>query len=104
MNPKVDFYFDKAEKWQKEVEKLRTIVLDCPVEIGLVRTRARVRGDVRGYDRFEGEQVDFHRRVRQGFMTIARAEPERVTVIDSTRELAVVSTDILIAVERLVGH
>jgi dTMP kinase len=81
-----------------------TIVLDCPVEIGLVRTRARARGDVRGYDRFEGEQVDFHRRVREGFMTIARAEPDRVTVIDSTRELAAVSTEILIAVERLVGH
>lgn len=28
MNPKVDFYFDKAENWQKEFEKLRTIVLD----------------------------------------------------------------------------
>ncbi|MEI9934613.1 MAG: YdeI family protein [Ferruginibacter sp.] len=29
MNPKVDFYFDKATKWQKELEQLRTIVLDC---------------------------------------------------------------------------
>ncbi|HXB39059.1 MAG TPA: DUF1801 domain-containing protein [Bacteroidia bacterium] len=29
MNPKVDFYFNKAKKWQKELEKLRTIVLDC---------------------------------------------------------------------------
>jgi uncharacterized protein YdeI (YjbR/CyaY-like superfamily) len=29
MNPKVDFYFDKAQKWQKELEQLRTIVLDC---------------------------------------------------------------------------
>ena len=29
MNPKVDFYFSKNEKWQKETEKLRTIVLDC---------------------------------------------------------------------------
>ncbi|MEO5564111.1 MAG: DUF1801 domain-containing protein [Chitinophagaceae bacterium] len=29
MNPKVDFYFDKAKKWQKEVEQLRTIVLEC---------------------------------------------------------------------------
>jgi uncharacterized protein YdeI (YjbR/CyaY-like superfamily) len=35
MNPKVDFYFDKAEKWQKEVEKLRTIVLDCPLDEAL---------------------------------------------------------------------
>jgi uncharacterized protein YdeI (YjbR/CyaY-like superfamily) len=32
MNPKVDFYFDKAEAWQKEIEKLRTIVLDCGLE------------------------------------------------------------------------
>src|SRR6202521_982793 len=29
MNPKVDFYFSKAKKWQKELERLRTIVLDC---------------------------------------------------------------------------
>ncbi|MEZ2444582.1 uncharacterized protein YdeI (YjbR/CyaY-like superfamily) [Chitinophaga sp. W3I9] len=29
MNPKVDFYFSKADKWKKEIEKLRTIVLDC---------------------------------------------------------------------------
>ena len=29
MNPKVDWYFDKNEKWQKETRKLRTIILDC---------------------------------------------------------------------------
>ena len=29
MNPKVDFYFSKAEKWQEEIEQLREIVLDC---------------------------------------------------------------------------
>lgn len=29
MNPKVDFYFDKADTWQKELEQLRTIVLEC---------------------------------------------------------------------------
>ena len=29
MNPKVDFYFNKNEKWQEEIRKLRTIVLDC---------------------------------------------------------------------------
>jgi uncharacterized protein YdeI (YjbR/CyaY-like superfamily) len=29
MNPKVDFYFNKAKKWQQELEKLRTIILDC---------------------------------------------------------------------------
>ena len=29
MNPNVDFYFSKAQKWQEELEKLRTLVLDC---------------------------------------------------------------------------
>lgn len=29
MNPKVDFYFNKAEKWQEEIEQLRLIALDC---------------------------------------------------------------------------
>lgn len=29
MNPKVDFYFSKAQKWQEELEQMRTIVLDC---------------------------------------------------------------------------
>jgi uncharacterized protein YdeI (YjbR/CyaY-like superfamily) len=29
MNPEVDFYFSKAQKWQKELEKLRTVILDC---------------------------------------------------------------------------
>ena len=28
-NPKVDFYFIKEKKWQEELEKLRTIILDC---------------------------------------------------------------------------
>ena len=71
-----------------------TIVLDCPAETGLARTRARVKGDVRRPDRFEGEQVEFHRRVREGFLATARSEPGRVTVIDSTRELAAVSAEI----------
>ena len=32
MNPGVDFYFDKEKKWQKEIEQLRIIVLDCGLE------------------------------------------------------------------------
>jgi uncharacterized protein YdeI (YjbR/CyaY-like superfamily) len=31
MNPKVDWFFTKAKKWQEELRKLRTIVLDCPL-------------------------------------------------------------------------
>lgn len=32
MNPKVDFFFDKAQKWQKEFEKLRMIILGCGLD------------------------------------------------------------------------
>lgn len=32
MNPKVDFYFNKAKKWQEELERLRQIALDCGLE------------------------------------------------------------------------
>lgn len=79
-----------------------TIVLDCPVETGLARTRARVRGDVRGPDRFEGERVEFHRRVRDGFLAIARGDSARVSVIDSTRPMDEVAAEIArIVMERM---
>jgi dTMP kinase len=78
-----------------------TLVLDLPIETGLERTRARVKGATRGPDRFEGEALEFHRRVRQGFLAIARAEPDRVLVIDATRPPEVVHQDILNAVSAL---
>lgn len=31
MNPKVDFYFDKAKNWQEELVKIRSIILECPL-------------------------------------------------------------------------
>lgn len=72
-----------------------TFVLDCPAEIGLERSRAR-RGAAAGApDRFEGERLDFHRRVRDGFLAVARAEPDRVIVIDSTAPRAAVTARIV---------
>jgi len=32
MNPKVDFYFNNDGKWQEEIRKLRTIVVDCGLD------------------------------------------------------------------------
>lgn len=75
-----------------------TLVLDCPPELGLERTRARQAGREVAADRFEGERLEFHRRVREGFLAVARAEPARVTVIDATRPFAAVSAAILATV------
>jgi dTMP kinase len=72
-----------------------TIVLDCPVEIGLARTRMRANNTPRGPDRFEAEQIDFHRRVRDGFCAVAAEEPSRVVLVDSNREPHQISADIV---------
>jgi dTMP kinase len=79
-----------------------TIVLDLAVETGLERTRERVRGDVRGPDRFEGEQVEFHRRVREGFLTIAREQPARVKILDATAPVPAITARIAAAILDLV--
>jgi dTMP kinase len=81
-----------------------TIVLDLAVETGLERTRERVRGDVRGPDRFEGEQVEFHRRVREGFQTIAREQPARVKILDATAPVAEITARITAAILDLVSR
>jgi dTMP kinase len=81
-----------------------TIVLDCAPETGLARTKARAKGAARAPDRFEGEQLEFHRRVRDGFRVIARDEPSRVVLLDSTREPGDVSADILYVVLARLGR
>lgn len=79
-----------------------TFVLDCPVEVGLARTRARQKAPG-APDRFEGERIEFHRRVREGFLTVAREEPDRVRLLDATDAVAVISAAILDAVIKLAG-
>lgn len=53
-----------------------TLLIDVPVEVGLERARHRGRKD-----RIEQESIDFHERVRAGFLALATAEPERITTI-----------------------
>jgi len=64
-----------------------TILLDMPPEAGLGR-RAR------SADRLEAEPPEFHRRVRAGFLELARADPSRYLVLDATRSVAEVSSEI----------
>src|ERR1700722_18561910 len=79
-----------------------TIVLDCPAEIGLARTRERVKGQAHRFDRFESEVVEFHRRVRDGFLAIAKAEPHRVKIVDSESSFENVAATILSAAHELI--
>jgi dTMP kinase len=54
-----------------------TFLLDLPPEVGLGRNQ-------KGPDRLEQEDLEFHRRVRQGYLQLQRAEPERIVLIDAT--------------------
>ena len=56
-----------------------TFVLDLPVEIGLQRVQ-KSRG---GLDRLEREKIEFHRRLREGYQTLAKQEPQRIKIIDA---------------------
>ncbi len=62
-----------------------TLLLDVPVDVGLERSRKRDAGKVR--DRFERERAEFFERVRDGYLTRARAEPDRIAVIDAAAPL-----------------
>ena len=76
----------------------RTFVLDLPVEIGLKRVQQRRSA----MNRLDLEDFDSHNRIREAYLTIARQEPDRITVIDaqanvdSTHELIKAEVDDLL--------
>jgi len=72
-----------------------TILLDLPVEVGLARkTKEKP-------DRFQTQNLDFHRRVREGFLKLAKAEPQRWLVIDGTQSKEVIARIIWQKVSKL---
>jgi len=76
-----------------------TLILDLPVEIGLARAAAR-----RGIEtRYEGLPIDFHRRVKAGFLEIARSEPKRCVVIDATQDIDTLAATIARTVDDRLG-
>ncbi len=58
-----------------------TFLIDIPVEEGLSRIKK-----IRNMDRIEQENIDFHKRLREGFLKIAEDNPERVVVINGTQK------------------
>ena len=78
-----------------------TFLLDCPPNEGLNRTGAAQtampldsgihteigRIDTAGTRRFEEESLEFHRRVREGYLKLAKKEPERWRIMDATKPM-----------------
>lgn len=71
-----------------------TLLLDLPPEIGLARQNAQ--------DRLDREPIEFHRKVRNGFLEEAKLDPARYRVIDASQEVDRVVADCARAIsERL---
>jgi dTMP kinase len=73
-----------------------TIILDLPVDSGLKRAWQRIRNlsSRLSEDRFEKEDLVFHEKVRQGYLTLAGLEPQRFQVIDASGELETVHKEV----------
>ncbi len=65
-----------------------TLIFDLDVDLGLARAGGRANSHE---DRFERKGRDFHEKLRQGFLDIARREPERCRVIDASQRVETVS-------------
>lgn len=73
-----------------DMKPFLTFLLDLDVEEGLRRNRGAQKED-----RFELETVEFHARVRSGFIQLSQQEPDRIKVINASRSVEEVSRDII---------
>lgn len=64
-----------------------TLLLDLPVREGLERAgeRNKTLGTVLAEGRFDAESLDFHSRIRAGYLSLAKEEPDRFAIVDASQ-------------------
>jgi dTMP kinase len=83
----------------EDVRPDRTLIFDLDPELGLARALGRPDAEAR----FESKGLDFHRRLRAGFLAIARDEPERCRIVDASGDPDTVEARVLEALQDLPG-
>lgn len=79
-----------------------TIYLDIPVQEGLIKARTLKKDSfVLGGDRLERESVSFHKRVRRGYLLLAKIDPKRIKVIRTQKTAKETHKKIVDVVEKL---
>ncbi|MGW8484616.1 dTMP kinase [Microbacterium sp. NPDC055903] len=76
-----------------------TVLLDLDPDVA----RARLDADDKPFDRLEAEKAEFHTRVREAFLALAAAEPERFLVLDASAPASDVAAAVRARVEPLLG-
>jgi dTMP kinase len=85
------------------LEPQLTILFDCPVEVGLNRSTARLKKENSREDRFEKEERKFHEQVRRGYLQLAKNHPARFRVIDATAAPEEIHLKVLEEVLKTIG-
>ena len=73
-----------------------TLLFDLPVEISLSRVKAR--GDL---DRFEKEEIEFHKRIRNTYLDLATNNSNRIKIIDSSQKIESMLNNVKKVIEKL---
>ena len=73
-----------------------TLLFDLPVEISLSRVKAR--GEL---DRFEKEELEFHKRIRNTYLELAKNNSNRIKIIDSSKKIESMLNKVKQAIEKL---
>jgi dTMP kinase len=83
-----------------------TLLFDLPVEIGLKRAldRDNQLKESSFSDRFEREKLDFHNRVRQGYLTLCKNEPARFHLIDASRDADTIQEEVRKKILAFIGR
>ena len=72
-----------------------TLYLDCPVALGLERRRLAAERAGGEWNRLDRKPVEYHERVRQGYLALVQADPHRWRVVDATASPDAVHTAVL---------
>lgn len=83
-----------------------TILFDLPVEMGLKRAMERISSykDIRAEDRFEREAMEFHNRVRKAYLSLARNEPDRIRIVDASRDIGSVHHEVCVHLSQFINE
>ncbi|HIM21411.1 MAG TPA: dTMP kinase [Gammaproteobacteria bacterium] len=73
-----------------------TLLFDLPVEVSLSRVKAR--GEL---DRFEKEELEFHKRIRNTYLELAKNNRNRIKIIDSSKKIESMLNNVKQAIEKL---
>lgn len=102
----IDFIKNLNEFTTSHVKPGLTILFDLPVEVGLKRAIDRISRIKEGSaeDRFEREELDFHRKVKDGYLFLAQQDPKRFRIVDSSRDIETVHREVCSHISAFIGE